>query len=264
MIFWVEDILNPPKSHGRKMNKTSQIFKVHQIWLKKPSSCKPTKSFPTTTYPHFGEMKSDHLKVWKQLLSFSKDMRKIKSELAGPQNHSYWFVWQTHGKTLRLHLQIPPFMVQIPILSHKTQKLPYLGFYLERDWTCWWARWAGLGADLGVLGALSWGVGFGRAGVGVGFGSGGRAGLGWARLLWICFDLIDLLALFGVYAGIIFKATSMTLVQASANYARKIWQLGVASSCQPFPQHHAGFVSIMVFMLNQSSRTSRAGNSALD
>ena len=163
-----------------------------------------------------------NLTTWKFESNYCRFLRiweKFKSELAGPQNHSYWFVWQTHGKTLRLHLQIPRFMVQIPILSHKTQKLPYLGFYLERDWTCWWARWAGLGADLGALGALGWGVGFGRAGLGVGFGSGGRAGLGWARLLWICFDLIDLLALFGVYAGIIFKATSMTLVQASANYA---------------------------------------------
>ena len=58
-----------------------------------------------------------------------------------------------------------------------------VGFYLrrKRDWTRWWARCAVLGADL--LGALGW-VGRGIwpcrarwAGLGVGFGSGGRAGL---------------------------------------------------------------------------------------
>jgi len=50
--------------------------------------------------------------------------------------------------------------------------------------------------DLVVLGALGW--------VGHGVWSGGHAGLGWARLLRVLlFDLIDLLALFRVYAGII-------------------------------------------------------------
>ena len=64
-------------------------------------------------------------------------------------------------------------------------------------WLCW-ARWAVLGRGIWPC----WACG---AGLGVGFGSGGRAGLGWARLLWVYFDLIDLLALFGVYAGIIFN-----------------------------------------------------------
>ena len=91
-----------------------------------------------------------------------------------------------------------------------------VGFYLRKkiDWTRWWARWAWLGADLALLGALGWvgrgvwpcwglavlalavgrvgragragwvGRGVGRgvwpcwarwAGVGVGFGDGGRA-----------------------------------------------------------------------------------------
>ena len=89
-----------------------------------------------------------------------------------------------------------------------------VGFYLRKkiDWTRWWARWAWLGADLALLGALGWvgrgvwpcwglavlaglgvlavlpagwvGRGVGRAGraVGVGFG---RAGAGcWA--CWAC------------------------------------------------------------------------------
>ena len=62
-----------------------------------------------------------------------------------------------------------------------------------RIWLCW--------ARCAVLGRGIWPC---WAGLGVGFGSGGRAGLGWARLLWVYFDLIDLLALFGVYAGIIY------------------------------------------------------------
>ena len=88
-----------------------------------------------------------------------------------------------------------------------------MGFYLRKKETghaggravvCWariwpcWARWAGLGADLALLGALGW-VGRGIwlcwarwaglgvvwlwwarwAGLGVGFGCAGRAGLGW-------------------------------------------------------------------------------------
>ena len=67
-------------------------------------------------------------------------------------------------------------------------------------WLCW-ARWAGFGVGFGsggraglgwariwlsVYGALGLGVGFGRAGragrLGVGFGFGGPAGLGWARI----------------------------------------------------------------------------------
>ena len=33
-----------------------------------------------------------------------------------------------------------------------------VGFYLRKkiDWTRWWARWAWLGADLALLGALGW------------------------------------------------------------------------------------------------------------
>ena len=95
--------------------------------------------------------------------------------------------------------------------------------------------WAVLGADLAVLGALGW-VGRGIwpcwarwAGLGVGFGRAGRAGLGWAwgfgsvgragafhglsiakraKKQGCCehylIYIIDLLALFGVYAGVIF------------------------------------------------------------
>ena len=73
-----------------------------------------------------------------------------------------------------------------------------LPVYLRKsDWTRWWARWAGLG---------------------VGFGSGGPAGLGWARLLWVYFDLIDLLALFGVYAGIIFPVRCLTTLMGIKPY----------------------------------------------
>ena len=59
------------------------------------------------------------------------------------------------------------------------------GLGWARIWPCW-ARWAGLGVVLGVLGALAGlgvvlGVGFGCAGrAGVGFGRAGRAALGWA------------------------------------------------------------------------------------
>ena len=97
-----------------------------------------------------------------------------------------------------------------------------MGFYLRKKETghaggravlCWariwpcWARWAGLGADLALLGALGWvGRGIwpcweGWAGLGVGFGSGGRAGLGWAwdlavlgaGLGWVGFALVGAL-----------------------------------------------------------------------
>ena len=74
------------------------------------------------------------------------------------------------------------------------------GSILEKKW---------LDTLVGALGRVGRGFGSdgsaGRAELwwGVGFGRAGRAGLGWARLLWVYFDLIDLLALFGVYAGII-------------------------------------------------------------
>ena len=84
-----------------------------------------------------------------------------------------------------------------------TKQVYLWGSILEKsDWTRWWARWAGLGADLALLGALGC-VGVWDLAV-LGWVGRVRARLGWARLLRMCFDLIDLLALFGVYAGIIF------------------------------------------------------------
>ena len=103
-----------------------------------------------------------------------------------------------------------------------------MGFYLEKK---------RLDTLVGALCCVVRGFGWARwAGLGVGFGRAGRAGLGWAwiwlsvyivhvffmyisdvyhferrkksqkaRLLRLLFDFIDLLALFGVYAGSIFK-----------------------------------------------------------
>ena len=84
----------------------------------------------------------------------------------------------------------------------------YDGFFFPKQVYLWGSilekKW--LDTLVGALGRV--GRGFGSAGRaelcwGVGFGRAGRAGLGWARLLWVYFGLIDLLALFGVDAGII-------------------------------------------------------------
>ena len=118
-----------------------------------------------------------------------------------------------------------------------------------RIWLCW-AHCAGLGVGFGPYVALGWGVG-------------GRAGLGWARtwlsvyglhctcllhvfmmslcqkfsecfswierlkksqtasLLWVLLDLIDLLGLFGVYAGIIVFHTYCDV----GNHKRCTWAM---------------------------------------
>ena len=50
-------------------------------------------------------------------------------------------------------------LILVSHLSFFFPKQVYLwGFYLrkKRDRTRWWARWAVLGADLAVLGALGW------------------------------------------------------------------------------------------------------------
>ena len=79
-----------------------------------------------------------------------------------------------------------------------------VGFYLRTkiDWTRCWARWAWLGADLALLGALGWlGVGFGSAGRGRGVG---RA-VGWAWGLAVLGALAGLgvgLAVLGALAGL--------------------------------------------------------------
>ena len=58
-----------------------------------------------------------------------------------------------------------------------------LGWVGRGIWPCW-ARWAGLGVGFGSGGRA--GLGWARwAGLGVGFGSGGRAGLCWAQI-WLC------------------------------------------------------------------------------
>ena len=96
-------------------------------------------------------------------------------------------------------------------------------FYLRRKsgWTRWWARCAVLGAHLAVLGALGRvGHGFGSATLGwvgrgiwpcwahwarlgVGFGSGGRAGLGWARI-W--------LSVYGLHSTCLLHVFMMSLI----------------------------------------------------
>ena len=109
-----------------------------------------------------------------------------------------------------------------------------------RIWLCW-ACWAGLGEDLALLGALGWvgrgvwpcwdlallgalgwvGRGIwsckaGWAGLGVRFGSGGRRKKSQkTRLLWVLSDLIDLLAVFRVYAGIILMKWFLLQTQIS-------------------------------------------------
>ena len=70
-----------------------------------------------------------------------------------------------------------------------------VGFSLRKkiDWTRCWARWAWLGADLALLGALGCGSAGARwlgwawcwacCGLGVGFGCAGRAG--WVTVGWL-------------------------------------------------------------------------------
>ena len=75
-----------------------------------------------------------------------------------------------------------------------------VGFYLRKkiDWTRWWARWAWLGADLALLGALGW---VGR-GVGCGVWPCWVRWLGWAWCWLWGLAVLGALAGLGVVLGV--------------------------------------------------------------
>ena len=125
------------------------------------------------------------------------------------------------------------------------------GSILEKiDWTRWWARWAWLGADLALLGALGWvgmgcwprwlgwlgvvlGVEFGRAGragwVGRGVGRAGRAGWvgrGVGRAGWVGVVLGVGLAVLGALAGLVGCGVGRGVWPCWARWLGRAWCWG--------------------------------------
>ena len=133
--------------------------------------------------------------VYSHIVSFHRNWPSMKEGTCNSCNMTRGIVWSDPVHTRSSWSSSPTNACQWARWAGLGVDLAVLGAL--RGWAWCWARWAGLGVDLAVLGALRGvGRGVGRAGLGwawiwlcwarcvVGRGV-GRAGLGWAWI-WLC------------------------------------------------------------------------------